>query len=87
MKQRLKSQAERWRDEAMLVMDYKMALIGYRLIEQMELDLKHHDHRLADIMGTSWFEVMLRYGSRKGEKAGRQWKYMIETRSYPPRNI
>ncbi|MDW5376851.1 hypothetical protein R6258_07940 [Halomonas sp. HP20-15] len=76
---------ERWGEAAFWVMPSDTRLAGQRLISQMSIDLHFRDERLEKIMGKTWWERMLRDGSREPDKAKRLWLYLVEHRRMPRR--
>ncbi|ARS51491.1 hypothetical protein [Kushneria konosiri] len=79
-----RSNAERWAADASTKMPGELILIGKRLIDQTELDTKHRDYRLRDILGRNWWANMIRMGSRNPGRTEQLWRHLIERRCMPP---
>lgn len=86
MVREIKQPHEKWGDAAFWAMPSDTRLAGRRLIAQMHLDKQFRDFRLERIIGKTWWERMLRDGSREPDEARSLWLYLVEHRRLPRRS-
>lgn len=79
-----RSNADRWAADATSKVPGELILVGMRLIDQAELDARHRDYRLRDILGRNWWSTMIRMGSSNPGRTEQLWRHLIEKRSMPP---
>ena len=80
-----RSNADRWAADAAGRVRGEVILVGMRLIDQAELDARHRDYRLRDILGRNWWANMIRMGSRNPDRSRHLWQHLIERRRLPHR--
>ncbi|WP_299259728.1 hypothetical protein [uncultured Kushneria sp.] len=78
-----RTNSERWAADATGKMPGDLILLGQRLIEQAELDARHRDNRLRDILGDNWWGNMIKMASRNPDRSKQLWRHLIERRSMP----